>query len=80
MSQKKTVSRLASWPEHLKDLGDRDLEELAGDYCWLMEKNRPEEQRNEFRQRREAILAECERRGMTEAARACRPSVGMSDQ
>jgi hypothetical protein len=68
-----------SWPEHLKELGNQELTELAGDYCWLTERNRPEDQRSEFTQRRKAIIAECERRGIAEAAKACRPSEGMEE-
>jgi hypothetical protein len=70
--------RPGTWPEHLKDVGDRELIQLAGDYCWLLEKNRPAEERGEFQKRREAILAECERRGLEEAARTCRPSQSSS--
>jgi len=66
-----------SWPEHLKDLGDRELIDLAGDYCWLTERNKPEDQRAEFNKRRNAIIAECERRGMPEVAKDCRPAAGM---
>ena len=68
---------LESWREHLKNLDVRELTQLAGDYCWLVEKNTPQEERGEFRRRREAILEECERRGMDEAAKNCRPSAGM---
>jgi hypothetical protein len=64
------------WPEHLKDLPDEEIIALAGDYCWLTEQNRPEEERGEFTKRRQAILAECERRGLQDAARNCRPSNG----
>jgi hypothetical protein len=56
------------------------LTELAGDYCWLMEKNRPEDQRSEFQKRREAILAECERRGLKEAASNCHPTAASIDE
>jgi hypothetical protein len=62
--------------QSLSELPDQTLTELAGDYCWLTEKNTPEDEREEFRKRREAILAECERRGLAEAARNCRPSIG----
>ena len=67
---------LERWPEHLKALGNKELAELAGDYCWLTERNKPEDQRAEFRRRREAIIAECERRGISEAADNCRPAAG----
>jgi len=53
-----------------------DRTALAGDYCWIMEKNSPEDARNEFSKRRQAILAECERRGLKEAAQNCRPAAG----
>jgi hypothetical protein len=76
MKQKETAPPLERWPEHLKAIGDRELTELAGDYCWLTERNKPQEQRAEFRKRREAIIAECERRGIPEAAQNCRPAAG----
>jgi len=47
------------WPQHLKDLDDRQLSELASDYRWLDEEAQPEDSRDEFRRRREAIIAEC---------------------
>lgn len=65
-----------SWTEHLHEIDDEELTSLAGDYCWILEKNRPEAQRGEFVRRRSAILAECERRGLEEAARNCRPAPG----
>lgn len=73
-SQQENALPLESWPEHLKDVGDRELTGLAGDYCWLTERNRPEDQRTEFRRRREAILAECGRRGLADAAKLCSPA------
>jgi hypothetical protein len=79
MTRPEKEAGLESWPEHLKDLDDAALTELAGDYCWLMEKNTPREEREEFRRRREAILNECERRGLHEAAKNCRPSEGIGD-
>ena len=77
MAREQTATRLPSWPEHLKNLDDHVLTELAADYCWLTEKNTPHEEREDFRKRREAILQECERRGLKEAAQSCRPSKGM---
>jgi hypothetical protein len=76
MKHEEAAPPYESWPEYLKGLEDKDLTDLAGDYCWIMEKNRPEDQRDAFRKKREMILAECERRGLDEAARACRPSMG----
>jgi hypothetical protein len=76
MTRDETAQGYETWAEHLKALGNRELTDLAGDYCWLTEKNRPEDQRKEFQKRREAILAECERRGLSEAAKVCRPSAG----
>lgn len=73
MTREEVAPDFESWPEHLEDLNEQDLTDLAADYCWLTEKNRPQDQRNEFRRRREAILAECERRGMSHAAELCRP-------
>jgi len=74
MIHEHVAPHLETWNEHLKDISDRELTLLAGDYCWLLEKNRPEHQRDEFREKREAILAECERRGLAKAAQLCRPS------
>jgi hypothetical protein len=65
-----------SWNEHLRELGDEQLTALAADYCWLTEQNKPEDQRDEFSRRREAIVAECERRGISDAANNCRPPSG----
>jgi len=73
MKPEEAAPPFETWPEHLKDIGDKELTDLAGDYCWLVEKNRPEDQRAEFQRRREAILAECERRGLEKAAKSCRP-------
>jgi hypothetical protein len=68
-----------SWEEHLKALGDRDLAQLAKDYRWLDEEARAQEERADFHRRREAVIAECERRGMSEAAAECRrPAMGGS--
>jgi hypothetical protein len=53
----------------LKDLGDRELSELAKDYEWLDEEARPREEREDFHRRREAVIAECERRGVTSPLR-----------
>jgi hypothetical protein len=61
---------------HLKTWENAELTELAGNYCLLTEKNRPQDELEEFRRRREPILAECERRGLQEAANNCRPSIG----
>jgi hypothetical protein len=63
------------WDQHLKALSDTDLAQLAEEYRWLNESVRPVEQRPEFRRRSEAILAECERRGMPELAEGCRRPV-----
>jgi len=61
-----------SWNDHLKALSDADLIELAKDYRWLDEEARAQQERADFRRRREAVIAECERRGMTDTAAACR--------
>lgn len=53
-----------TWFEHLRELGDRQLSQLAKDYQWLDEEAAAQESREEFHARREAIIAECERRGM----------------
>jgi hypothetical protein len=62
-----------NWADHLKALNDRDLTDLAKDYRWLDEEARAEEERGEFRARRLAIIAECQRRGMADAVRQCLP-------
>jgi hypothetical protein len=80
MRREEVAPPLESWPEHLKALGNEELTELAGDYCWLTERNNPEDQRAEFTKRREAIIAECERRGIPEAADNCRPAAGALKQ
>ena len=74
MKQEDAALPRETWPEHLADLADPDLMDLAGDYCWLVEKNQPVEERRLFRERRLAVLAECERRGLADAAERCRPS------
>ena len=50
------------WADHLRDLENNQLAELAKDYRWLDEEARPAESRAEFHTRREAIIRECERR------------------
>jgi hypothetical protein len=61
-----------SWNDHLKALSDADLIELAKDYRWLDEEARAQQERADFHRRREAVIAECERRGLTDAVAACR--------
>lgn len=68
---------MQNWDQHLKSLTDRDLANMANDYRWLDEDARPEHERAEFRRRREAICAECDRRGTPDLAAACRrPAMG----
>lgn len=77
--QEEIAPPFENWEQHLRGLSDRDLAALAGDYRWLDEEARANDERGEFRRRREAIIAECERRGMREAAAACRrPAMGGS--
>src|SRR3954451_10005735 len=59
--QEETAPPFESWNEHLRGLDDQQMIELAKDYRWLDEEARPQEERAEFRSRREAVLAECER-------------------
>ena len=73
MAREETAPPIENWSGHLAALGDQELAELARDYRWLTDENRLGEKRQEFRNRREAIIAECERRGMKEAAAGCRP-------
>ena len=72
MADEEIAPPTESWPEHLKALDNQQIAALAKDYRWLDEEAQPADSRSEFRQRREAILAECQRRGMTEAAEGCR--------
>jgi hypothetical protein len=66
-----------NWEQHLKALSDRDLAQVAKDYQWLDCEGRAEEQRGEFHKRREAVLAECDRRGLGDLAKGCRrPAMG----
>ena len=74
MTSEEVAPPFESWSEHLKALDDRELTNLAGEYKWLDEEAKPHDQRAEFRRRREAIIIECERRGLSEAATACRPA------
>lgn len=77
--QEETAPPFENWEAHLKALDDRDLAELAKDYRWLDEEACAEEERGDFRARREAIIGECERRGLADAARDCRrPAMGGS--
>jgi len=72
MTPEEVAPPFESWPDHLKALNDKDLEELAGDYRWLDEEARPQQEREEFHKRREAVIAECERRGMHSAIESFR--------
>jgi hypothetical protein len=74
MTPEEVAPPFESWSDHLKALGDKDLTDLAGDYRWLDEEAKPQAERDEFRRRREAIIAECERRGLGGVAEACRPA------
>jgi hypothetical protein len=75
--QEEKAPPFENWGEHLKALSDRDLAQVAKDYRWLDEEARAQEERAEFRARREAVIAECDRRGMQDCARECRrPAMG----
>jgi hypothetical protein len=63
----KAPPREENWTQHLRDLSDGELENLASDYRWLDEQSHSHIQ-GEFHQRREAIIEECRRRGLHEAA------------
>lgn len=56
------------WEEHLKELDNDQLRDLAKDYNWLNGESLSEESRAAFQARRRAIIIECERRGMIEIA------------
>ena len=64
MTPEEIAPPFESWAEHLKALGDRELAELAKDYNWLDEEARAEQQGEEYHRRREAVIAECQRRGI----------------
>ena len=72
MKSEEVAPPFERWPEHLKDLSDRDLAKVAEDYRWLDGEARPVEEREEFRRRREAVIAECERRDKPELSKVCR--------
>lgn len=76
--QEEIAPPFENWEDHLKALDERDLSQLAQDYRWLDEEARAEEERGEFRARRLAIIAECERRGLSDVANCCRPTMGGS--
>lgn len=70
--QEETAPPFEKWEEHLRALSDRDLCEVAKDYRWLDQEARARQEGPEFHRRREAIVAECERRGLRDAANDCR--------
>jgi len=75
--QEETAPPFENWQDHLRALSDHDLTQLAKDYRWLDEEARAKEERAEFRKRREAVIEECERRGMADVAKDCRrPAMG----
>jgi hypothetical protein len=73
MPKEEIAPPFETWAEHLTALGDRELAELAKDYCWLEVEAQAPEQGPEFHRRREAVVAECMRRGMTAVAKQCQP-------
>lgn len=73
--QEEIAPPFENWDEHLRSLEDQDLAILAKDYRWLDEEARAEEERADFRARRLSIIAECQRRGMSDAANGCLPSM-----
>jgi hypothetical protein len=73
MTPEEVAPPFESWTEHLSALSDKDLTQLAGDYRWLDEEARPQQEREEFHRRREAVIEECEKRGMKDVAQSCRP-------
>jgi hypothetical protein len=61
------------WSERLKTTTDRELTRLAGDYQRLAERpDAPRYTEEEFESRREAVVAECERRGLRALSEQCR--------
>jgi hypothetical protein len=70
--QEEIAPPFENWDAHLKALDDRDLTDLAKDYRWLDDEARASEEGPEFHARREAIIAECERRGLYDIAAGCR--------
>ena len=77
--QEEIAPPFENWGEHLKALSDRDLVEVAKDYRWLTDEARAQEESAEFRSRREEVILELERRGMSDIAKRCRrPAMGGS--
>jgi len=75
--QEETPPPFENWEEHLRQLSDRDLAALAEDYRWLDEEAAARDEREEFHRRREALVAECVRRGTPDLAAGCRrPAMG----
>jgi hypothetical protein len=60
------------WEEHLRGIDNGQLANLARDYNWLNGESLSDESRSAFQLRRQAIIKECERRGMAEVANAAR--------
>jgi len=76
--QKEVAPPFENWEEHLRALSDRDLTQLAKDYRWLDEQARAKKEGPELHARREAVRAECERRGLGDAKERRRPALGGS--
>jgi hypothetical protein len=56
------------WEEHLREIDNGQLANLARDYNWLNGESLSDESRSAFQLRRQAIIQECERRGMIDIA------------
>jgi hypothetical protein len=68
MTPEEIAPPFESWEAHLKDLPERDLLVMANEYRWLDTEVQAEEEGEEFHRRREAIIAECRRRGLSRPA------------
>jgi hypothetical protein len=73
--QEETAPPFENWDAHLKALDNRDLIDLARDYRWLDDEAHAHDEGPEFHARREAVIAECQRRGLHDIAASCRRPV-----
>jgi hypothetical protein len=74
MSQqpKEVAPPFERWEEHLREIDNGQLADLARDYNWLNGESLSDESRSAFELRRQAIIRECARRGMIDTADAAR--------
>jgi hypothetical protein len=65
MTPEEVAPPFENWDQHLKALDEPSLRQLARDYGWLDGEARAQEEGPEFHRRREAVIAECRRRGLS---------------